>query len=210
LSPPAKNPFPGSILVAQESSPWTTLGSLTVYDGPLFAVRQDQAHNDQAGVRPYTWLRFKVVGIAVLPVDDEGNTYLIGQHRYPVGQFTWELVRGAGDLGQPEDSARRELSEETGFTAKSWMKVLDIRPSAGISDETAPCFIAWGLTQNAAHPDPQEKLRIRRVPLKDAVQEVLTGQIRDACSSALILAAYVRFLRGELPADLAALFRRGI
>src|SRR3712207_6392040 len=118
-----------------EKNPWATLSSETVHDGPLFSVQRDRAHNDRAGVTPYTRLRFKVVGVTILPVDEAGCTYVVGQHRYPSGRFMWELVRGAGDLATPaEHSARRELREETGLTATRWLQVLDLVASPGISD----------------------------------------------------------------------------
>lgn len=191
--------------MSDESSPWRTLNSRTLHEGPLFTVRQDETRNEEAGLRPYTWLRFKVVGVTVLPIDDQGCTYLVGQHRYPSGRFTWELVRGAGDLSTPpEESARRELREETGFAAEHWLEAPELMASPGVSDEIAPCFVAWGLSRHEPEPDPQEKLRIRRVPFDGAVDEVLDGRIVDASSAALVLAVQMRLLRGSLPEALSS------
>src|SRR5436305_10845036 len=97
-------------------SPWKTRRSEQVHDAKLFVLNRDKAEIRGAGECDYTWLRFKVVGVTVLAVDDDGTTYLIGQHRYPSSHFTWELIRGAGDLsGSAEAAARRELREEAGL-----------------------------------------------------------------------------------------------
>ena len=189
--------------MSSSDNPWTTLSSRVVHDGPLFTVLQDDARNERAGVSSYAWVRFNVVGVAVLPVDEDGCTYVVGQHRYPSGRFTWELVRGAGDLSTlPQESAARELREETGLTAKRWLQLLDLSASPGVSDEKAPCFVAWDLARQDPDPDPQEQLRVRRLCFRDAVQEVLDGTIADASSVALIMVLHARLFRGDLPDEL--------
>lgn len=191
------------------ANPWTTLSSERRYESRLVALDHEEVRHRSGEPGSYTALRFKVFGVTVLPLGAEGFVHLVGQYRYVAATYTWELVRGAGDRERPAiASARRELREETGLVAENWLQILDLMASPGISDERAPCFVAWNSRQEAPRPDRQESLSSRRVPFAEAVRLALVGEIQDAPSVATILALEARVKRGEVPGDLAALLRR--
>ena len=159
------------------------------YESRYVDVDQDEVRHRSGKVHSYTSTQFGISGLAVLPIFDDGSTYLIGQYRYVSQRYTWELPRGSGPkTTEPLETAKRELQEETGARAGEWLEVVRLMVSPGISDELAPCFVAWNLRQGSACPDPQEDLSIRRVSFQHAVAECLNGVICDAASVATILA----------------------
>src|SRR4051794_18359940 len=100
------------------SNPWTTLGSRAVYDNPWVAVREDRVVRPDGKPGVYGVVHFKNRAVGVLPVDGEGRVWLVGQYRYPIGEYSWEIPEGGGPSGEdPEETARRELREETGLVA---------------------------------------------------------------------------------------------
>ena len=186
-----------------QSNPWETLSSQRFYESRYVDVDQDEVRHRSGKVHSYTALRFRIYGVAVLPIFDDGSTYLIGQYRYVSQRYTWELPRGSGPkTTEPRETAKRELQEETGARAGQWLEVVRLMVSPGITDELAPCFVAWNLEQGTACPDPQEDLSIRRVSFQHAVAECLNGVICDAASVATILAVQTRAIQGSLPEDL--------
>lgn len=188
------------------SNPWTTLSSETRYESRLIRLDHEEVRHESGEPGTYTAIRFKVFGVAVLALDGEGLVHLVGQYRYVSGAYTWELVRGAGDLGRPPvESARRELKEETGLVAEDWLEILNLMASPGITDERAPCFVAWNTRQEAPRPDPQESLARRRMSFPATVEAVLSGEIVDAPSVATVLAVQARAAEGRLPGDLLRL-----
>jgi len=190
-----------------QANPLQRISSRQVHATPLVFIREDQVRTDSGPQHPYTVIQFKVCGVCVLPIDPDGNARLVGQHRYVADRYTWELVRGAGNLSDPLGAAQRELKEETGLTAGKWLQVLDLMASPGLTDERAPGFIAWETQEGRTHPDESEDLHVRKVRFREVVDLVLSGQVVDAPSCALILASYVRVQRGELPRDLLDLLQ---
>src|ERR671917_526067 len=163
----------GSI-VPDQSNPWETLSSQRFYESRYVDVDQDEVRHRSGRIHPYTALRFRIYGIAVLPIFADGPPRLIGQYRYLAQDYTWELPRGSGSKSvDPLETAQRELKEETGAEAGQWLAGLHLMVSPGITDEIAPCFVAWDLNQGAADPDPQEDFAIRRLPFHDAVNAAL-------------------------------------
>lgn len=190
------------------SNPWTTLSSRRFYESRYVEVEEDTVRHRSGAVHPYTALRFRIHGIAVLPVFADGSTVLVGQYRYLSGRATWELPRGSGPKAEdPLLTARRELREETGAAGGQFLEVLRLMVSPGITDEMAPCFVAWDVDQGAADPDPQEDLVLRRLPFRDAVAAALSGEIEDAASVATLLAVSLRAASGRLPESLLRLLR---
>ncbi|GEO14968.1 NUDIX domain-containing protein [Microvirga aerophila] len=184
-------------------NPWETLSSQRFYESRYVDVDQDEVRHRSGRIHPYTALRFRFYVIAVLPIFADGSTRLIGQYRYLARDYTWELPRGSGSKSvDPLETAQRELKEETGATAGQWLELFRLMVSPGVTDERAPCFVAWDLSQGAADPDSQEDLTIRRLPFRDAVAAALDGTISDAASVATLLAVHTRAAQGNLPADL--------
>ncbi|MBM1171288.1 NUDIX domain-containing protein [Microvirga arabica] len=190
------------------SNPWTTLSTQRFYESRYVDVDQDEVRHRSGTDHPYTALRFRIYGIAVLPIFADGTTYLIGQYRYLAQRYSWELPRGSGlKSAVPLETAKRELKEETGAVAGQWLEVLRLMVSPGITDELAPCFVAWDLEQGTAEPDPQEDLAVRRLPFGEAVAAALDGTISDAASVATLLAVQARAAANTLPADLLTRLR---
>ena len=128
-------------------------------------------------------VHFKNWAIGVVPVDRDGYTYLVGQWRYPLAAYHWEIPEGGCPVGQdPLESAKRELREETGLVAQNWKKLLDFHLSNSVSDEYGIAYLATNLSQEEAEPEPTEDLAIKRVKLEEAIRMMLAGEITDALS----------------------------
>ena len=173
----------------ESSNPWQTLGSVTRFENPWMRIVQNDVVNPTGSRSEYTVVHFKNRAVSVIPVDAEGYTWLVGQYRYAVGSYEWEIPAGGAPEGESILAcAKRELSEETGLVASEWELVLDgLQLSNSVTDELAYTYVARGLSQRAASPDETEQLALRRLPLDDAFQMALTGEIKDAFSVVSLL-----------------------
>lgn len=169
-------------------NPWKTLSARTVYDNPWIRVEEHEVINPSGGQNQYGKVCFKNRAVAILALDDGDNIYLVGQHRYTLDEYSWELpMGGAALLEDPQVAAQRELREETGLTAAHWRELMRLHTSNSITDEHGLVFVAQGLSHGTASPDETEQLAVRTMPLDDAVQWVVNGAITDAISAAGIL-----------------------
>ncbi len=167
---------------------WKTLESEVVFDNDWITVRNDQVINPRGGQNAYGHVHFKNSAVAIIPIDEEGHTWLVGQDRYTLGEYTWELPMGGCPEGEDRlVAAQRELREETGLQARRWRELMRLHPSNSITDEFGVVFVAEELTAGETDFDDSEDLAIRRLPLDEAVAMVLEGQITDAISAAALL-----------------------
>ena len=185
-------------------NPWTVRATRRVYENPWIAVDEHDVLNPSGNPTIYGVVRLKNLAVGVLPIDADGSTYLVGQHRFPRDYYSWELPEGGGAMDRPAvESAARELREETGLAATSWLEFLRMDLSNAVTDEQAVAFLAWDLTQHAPEPDDDELIRIRRLPVGEAVEMAMAGEIVDAFSIAMLLKARAMAARGLLPAAVA-------
>jgi 8-oxo-dGTP pyrophosphatase MutT (NUDIX family) len=167
---------------------WKKLGSKVVYDNPWITVYEDRVVNPGGGENQYGHIHFKNKAIAIVPLDDEGNTWLVGQDRYTLGAYSWEVpMGGAASDEELLDAAKRELKEETGLSAAKWTSVMRLHTSNSITDEEGFVFLAENLSEGEPAFEETEKLEIRKLSLDHALEMVNDGQITDAISVAAIL-----------------------
>ncbi len=171
-----------------QKNPWTIISTSPVYDNNWIRVTEYQVLNPAGGKGVYGKVHFKNLAVGVVPIDNEGNIYLVGQFRFPLDQYSWEIPEGGCPLDEaPIDSAKRELKEETGIEARHWEKLLDIHLSNSVSDETGHIYLATGLIFSSAEPEETEQITIKKLPFDEAYQMVLNGDITDSLSVAGIL-----------------------
>ena len=183
----------------EEINPWKTLESEIKYDNKWISLTEHQVINPSGGKGIYGEIHFKNLAIGILPLDEDYNTWLVGQYRYPLKAYSWEIPEGGGPLNdEPLESARRELLEETGMSASNWKEIQRMHLSNSVSDEHAIIYIATGLIQGIAMPEETEELVVKKVAFEEAYQMVLKGEITDSMSVAAILKAQLMILNGEL------------
>lgn len=191
-----------------EANPWGVLQEETGYDCRYFSVRHDTVRLAGGEPRSYYSVRMKYYGVCVVPVDRDCSVTLVGQYRYVLGRYSWEIPGGGARVGDdPLAVAQAELKEETGCIAEHWLKIVEGTVSPGISTEAVPAFVAWGLDRGAPQPDDTELLKRRRVPFADAVGMALTGEISNLPGVAALLALDVRRRRRDLPDSLLDLLK---
>ncbi len=169
-------------------NPWQTLSRKVVYENKWIAVEHHEVITPGATEGIYGKVHFKNVAIGIVPIDAAGNTWLVGQYRYTLNQYSWEIVEGGGPIDQPLlESAQRELLEETGLTAQTWTPLMELHISNSVSDEYGVAYLATDLTEGIAEPEITEALQVRKLPFLEAYEMVLRGEITDALSIAAIL-----------------------
>ncbi|GAB4144989.1 MAG: NUDIX hydrolase [Bacteroidia bacterium] len=182
-----------------KENPWKTLQSEKVYESPWISVTKHDVINPGGSPGTYSVVHFKHLAIGILPLDEYNNTWLIGQYRYPINQYTWEIPEGGGKHGvDPLDSAKRELMEESGITAKTWIKIQEMHLSNSASDEFCILYIAKDLSFGDAQPEEDEQLQIAKVPFDEVYQMVCDGRITDSLSVTAILKAKLMMMEGKL------------
>jgi len=189
-------------------NPWTTLTTKPQYENPWIQVVEHDVLKPNGKPGIYGVVRFKNLAIGVIPIHADGTTVLVGQYRYPLEAYSWEIPEGGGARAvDPLDSAKRELVEETGLRAAKWLRFLELHLSNSVSDEQAINYLAWDLTEGVAQPDDTEQLAIRRVPFAEAVRMAMAGEITDAMAVAGLIKAQLLLDRGQLPEDLLKILR---
>lgn len=190
--------------------PWIRHHETTVYSNPWMQVIEYAVTRPDGAAGIYGIVRPKQLAVGVLPLDADGQVWLVGQWRFPLARYSWEMPEGGGGFDEdPAAAAARELREEAGLRAERVQPVLRMHLSNSLTDELAWCFLATGLHPVAAEPDPTEVLGVRRVPFAMAYRAALAGEITDSLTVATLLRVRLMAVEGDLPADLAAMVRAG-
>ncbi|HMC84189.1 MAG TPA: NUDIX hydrolase, partial [Chitinophagaceae bacterium] len=143
----------------ETNNPWTILKEEKVYDNKWISVTEYDVINPSGGKGIYGKIHFKNRAIGILPLDEKLNTWLVGQYRFTLNEYTWEIPEGGGPIGTDIlVSAKRELLEEAGLAAQEWTKLMDFHLSNSVSDEWGQIFLARQLTQHAPEPEETEQL----------------------------------------------------
>ncbi|WP_210519604.1 NUDIX domain-containing protein [Hymenobacter terricola] len=183
-------PISSAPIVDKTHNPWQTLSTELKYHNPWISVREDQVLNPGGGQGIYGVVSMKNKALGIIPIDAEGNTWLVGQYRYPLNEYSWEIPMGGGlvELDILE-SAQRELKEETGLLAARWTRIARLHTSNSVTDEEGFVFLAEDLTQGELEPEETEDLRLWKLPLAEAIRMVMDDRITDGISVAGLLKA---------------------
>lgn len=177
---------------------WIKLGTTQHYDNPWISVTEDQVINPGGNKGIYGVVHFKNLAIGIIPMDQAGNIYMVGQYRYVSGHYSLEIPEGGGPLGiDPLDSAKRELKEETGLQAKTWEKLFEMDLSNSVTDEKAIVYLATDLQQGESDPEETEELSVSKIHLNEAYQMVLDGKITDSITVAALFKMKIKLLENE-------------
>jgi 8-oxo-dGTP pyrophosphatase MutT (NUDIX family) len=183
----------------RNKNPWTTLSVRHVYGNPWIDLWEERALDPSGNPALYGKVSFRNKAVGIIPIDEAGHTWLVGQYRYCLNEYSWEIPMGGSPHGVlPLESARAELREETGLTAQRWEQILRLHTSNSVTDEEGYVFTAEGLEAGQPEFGSTEKIEIWRLPLADAVRMALDGEITDAISVAgLLKLALMRGLAGR-------------
>ena len=183
----------------EQQNPWTIVAEKNIYENPWIKITEFDVINPSGGKGIYGTVHFQSLAIGALALDENLNTYLIGQYRFPLNQYSWEIPEGGGSFGiDPVESAKRELLEEAGLVASEWTKILDMHLSNSVTDEYALIYLARNLTQHIASPEETEQLQVKKLPFEEAYQMVERGEITDSMSVAAILKVKLMLSDGRI------------
>lgn len=170
-------------------NPWRTHESRVMYDNPWIRITESRVTTPAGTPGIYGVVHMKNIGTGVVVLDEEDHTWLVGQWRYTLNRYSWEIPEGGGDPNvDPLTSIQRELLEETGLEATYWEPLQTIHTSNSVTDEVAHIFLARGIHQvsEPAHEDTED-IRIWRLPFEEAVAMVERGEITDSMAVAGLL-----------------------
>ncbi|MBQ0758502.1 MAG: NUDIX hydrolase [Zhongshania sp.] len=175
--------------------PWQQLSNKTVYQNPWLRLEHHEVKTPAGTDGIYGKICFQSIAVGIIPLDDEGCTYLVKQYRYTLEEDSWEIPEGGCPLGSsPLATASRELAEETGLSAKRWAKLMDLHTSNSVTDECGEVFLAMNLIQGEIDLEPTEDIVVCRLPLQEAIAMAMDGRITDAISVAALVKLQVLML----------------
>ena len=188
----------------EDGDPWRVKGVRRSFENNWFHIDEHDVIHPGGAPGVYGVICVRRVAVGVLPIEEDGTVHLVGQWRFPLGRYSWEMPEGGAEPGEPPlECARRELAEETGLRADRMEPILEMDLSNSLSNERAVIYLATELSQGVAQPEPTEVLKRRRAPFRDVLERVVDGRIRDSMTVAGILRAHHMAVTGRLPPPLA-------
>ena len=180
-------------------NPWKIIDEKVVYDNLWINLTEFNVINPGGGKGIYGKVHFKNIAVGVIVLDEQLNTYLVGQYRFTLNAYSWEIPEGGAPIGtDPLDSGRRELMEETGLVAAQWEQLFTMHLSNSVSDEKAIVYLARVLHQEKPEPEETEQLVVKKMPFTEAIKMVDNGQITDSMSVAAIYKVQLLLAQGKL------------
>jgi 8-oxo-dGTP pyrophosphatase MutT (NUDIX family) len=171
-----------------EFGPWKRRHVVERYDNAWICVEHHDVLTPGGSPGVYGVVHFKNLAIGIIPLDPNGDTWIVGQYRYPHRAYSWEIPEGGGRLDvDPLVSAQRELEEEVGLRAARWDLILEMDLSNSVTDERCLIYLARDLEPCASHPEDTEELVIRRIPFSELHRGVVEGEYRDSLTIAGVL-----------------------
>ena len=194
----------------EDGNPWTIHSGARIFENRFFGLDQYEGLNPVGRPSTYTVFRPHRHAVGVVPLEADGSIHLVGQWRFPLGRYSWELPEGGADPGEAfEVTAQRELAEETGLRAASMVKILEMDLSNSVTDEGATLFLATGLTEGPSQPEEVEVLRRRKAHFQEVLARIGDGRIRDSLTVAAVLRVHHMAIVGDLHPDLARAVLKG-
>jgi ADP-ribose pyrophosphatase len=173
--------------MSNETNPWKTLQSQEVYESPWILITKHEVLNPAGNPATYSTITFKNKAIGILPLDEHYNTWIVGQYRYPTNNYSWEIPEGGGHPDVPyQESAARELLEETGIKANTYIEIMRMHLSNSASNEEAIVFVARDLSFHEAEPEETEVLQVKKIPFAKLFDMVDKGEVTDAITIAAV------------------------
>ena len=180
-----------------KTNPWKTLSSKDIYSNSWIKLQEDQIINPAGKPGIYGKVCFKSQAVGIIPVDEQGNTWLVGQYRYTLDAWSWEIPMGGSPLEEDcQHTAQRELEEEAGLLAGNMKQIQYLHTSNSITDEQACVFLATDLKPGLQQlEDTEQGLEVWKLPLKEAIDMAQDGRITDAISVSALLYIGLNFDR---------------
>lgn len=185
--------------MTDQFGPWKRRSVSERYDNPWIRVEHHEVLTPRGSPGVYGVVHFKNLAIGVIPLDQQQNTWVVGQYRYPHRAYSWEIPEGGGPVGEePLRSAQRELAEEVGLAARRWDLILEMDLSNSVTDERCLIYLARDLEPCPGQPDETEELVVKRISFEELHEGVMMGQFTDSITVAGVLKLKRLLERGEI------------
>ncbi|GDX52715.1 DNA mismatch repair protein MutT [Bacteroidota bacterium] len=182
-----------------EKNPWTIIDEKKIYNNPWIELTEFDVLNPSGGKGIYSVVHFHNYAIGILPLDENNNTWLVGQYRFPLKQYSWEIPEGGGTKELPPlESAKRELLEETGIEATEWIPIIETHLSNSAMDEFGIIYIAKGLSFTNSSPEETEELQVKKLPFDEVYNMVMNGEITDGLTMLAVMKTKLLMLEGKI------------